>query len=44
MTDEEKEKFYVNLTLTYTGREYYEEDYKERPQRVEAIVSIAGKG
>ena len=27
MTDEEKEKFYVNLTLTYTGREYYEEDY-----------------
>ena len=26
MTDEEKEKFYVNLTLTYTG-EYYEEDY-----------------
>ena len=22
MTDEEKEKFYVNLTLTYTGREY----------------------
>ena len=27
MTDEEKEKFYVNLTLTYTGRKYYEEDY-----------------
>ena len=27
MTDEEKEKFYVNLTLTYTGIEYYEEDY-----------------
>lgn len=27
MNDEEKEKFYVNLTLTYTGREYYEEDY-----------------
>ena len=27
MTDEEKEKFYVNLMLTYTGREYYEEDY-----------------
>ena len=27
LTDEEKEKFYVNLTLTYTGREYYEEDY-----------------
>ena len=31
MTDEEKEKFYVNLTLTYTGREYYEEDYKKMP-------------
>ena len=29
MTDEEKEKFYVNLTLTYTGREYYEEDYPQ---------------
>lgn len=27
MTDKEKEKFYVNLTLTYTGREYYEEDH-----------------
>ena len=26
MTDEEKEKFYVNLTLTYTGRENHGED------------------
>lgn len=27
MTDEEKEKFYVNLTVTYTGRENYDGDY-----------------
>ena len=27
MTDEEKEKFYVILTLRYTGRDYYVEDY-----------------
>lgn len=27
MTDEERKKFYVNLTLTYTGRENYEGDY-----------------
>ena len=26
MTEEEKEKFYVNLTLTYIGRENYEGD------------------
>ena len=26
MTSEEKEKYYVNLTVTYTGRENYEED------------------
>ena len=26
MTEEEKEKFYVNLTLTYTGRENHGED------------------
>jgi len=26
MTEEEKEKFYVNLTVTYTGRENYGED------------------
>ena len=26
MTSEEKEKYYVNLKVTYTGRENYEED------------------
>ena len=26
MTDEERKKFYVNITLTYTGRENYEGD------------------
>ena len=26
MTSEEKEKYYVNLTVTYTGREHCEED------------------
>ena len=27
MTDEERKKFYVNLTVTYTGRESFEGDY-----------------